>query len=273
MTLLRLERRYFGKKYAEALLSADICNSLGLDEVLHAIAPCAGLSQYVVDPATRKAQVPCARSRVREPLSPLACCVCAAAPCPSQIYTADVDEYLNALAHMVRSVKHLTQGWGTRNVLPAWVRRIFRDLLAALMLAPSKFREGMRPTRSAYTKDVWDPRDRTQKIAVTIMHKDQWWSRPPHEWARRVHDYIDPALILARELAQQSGATRAADGGTGEDADGEAATAQRTHAASMRRRHDEARAAVRPPLHPCAPCACGIGVSEPGGGDRVRCRA
>ena len=197
-------------------------------------------------------------------MSPPACCVRAPAACPSQIYTADVDEYLNALAHMVRSVKHLTQGWGRQNLLPAWVRRIFRDLLAALMLAPTKFRQGMRPTRSAYTKDVWDPRDRTQKLAVTIMHKDQWWSRPPHEWARRVHDYMDPALIPGRELGQQSGATRAAHDGTGEDANGEAATAQRTHAASMRRRHDEARSAVRPPVHPRASCACGIGVTEPG---------
>ena len=58
LTLFRLERRFFKKKYKDALLMVDICNALGLDEVLHAIAPCAGLGAYVVDPATRKAQVP-----------------------------------------------------------------------------------------------------------------------------------------------------------------------------------------------------------------------
>ena len=279
LTLFRLERRFFKKTYSDALLMVDICNALGLDEVLHAIAPCSGFGTYVIDPTTRKAQVPWAhrcvrtipRARLRHP-----------ALCDAQIYTADVNEYMSALYHVVDSVRPLALGWGKKASLPYFVQRAFRDVLAMVMCAPNKFRQGMRPTRSAHSTQVRDPADPYQRIYVTIKHKDQWWSNPPAEWERRIGDYVDPERIAIRaHRAAQRSPPSGADTDAAEDtADGSAqeeeATARVSHAASMRQRWEDARTAVRQPRRPgaasalasahlacVAPCACTLPRAQP----------
>jgi hypothetical protein len=169
-----------------------------------------------------------------------------------QIYTADVGEYLSSLSYMLAEVRGLSFGKGD-TPLPDWLRRLFRDLLAAFMCAPGRFQDGMRPTRSAYSKNVHDPREyRMPLVTVTIKHKDQWWSRPKSEWFSRIQDYMRPARIAERELCPRKGeaATAAADTGP------EASAASRSHSASMLRRWEQARAAVCPlaPAHPsCVP--------------------
>jgi hypothetical protein len=163
-----------------------------------------------------------------------------------QIYTADVGEYLASLHHMLAEVRGLSFGKG-KTVLPDWLRRLFRDLLAAFMCAPGRFKEAMRPTRSAYSKDVHDPRaNRLPLVTVTIKHKDQWWSRPPAEWHQRIEDYMHPERIAARELCPERGTTAAA----APDVGAEATAASRSAAASMRRRWEQTRAAVCPRARP-----------------------
>ena len=63
LTLLRLERRYFNMTFPLAMMSVDVCNSLGLDELLFAIAPATelGLGSYASNRGRRKAQVQQAR--------------------------------------------------------------------------------------------------------------------------------------------------------------------------------------------------------------------
>lgn len=162
-----------------------------------------------------------------------------------QIYTADVGEYIASLHHMLAEVRGLSFGKGTTE-LPDWLRRLFRDLLAAFMCAPGRFKETMRPTRSAYSKNVHDPRAyRLPLVTVTIKHKDQWWSRPPAEWHQRIEDYMHPERIAHRELCPVRGTTAAA----APDVGAEATAASRSSSASMRRRWEQARAAVCP----CAP--------------------
>jgi len=257
LTLFRLERRFFKKTYSDALLMVDICNALGLDEVLHAIAPCSGFGTYVIDPTTRKAQVPWAHSRPHGPARVYP------ALCDAQIYTADVNEYLSALYHVVDSVRPLALGWAKKASLPYFAQRAFRDVQAMFMCAPNKFRQGMRPTRSAHSTQVRDPADPYQRIYVTIKHKDQWWSNPPDEWERRIRDYVDPERIAIRahRAAQRSPPSAADTDGAEDTADGSAqeeeATARVSHAASMRQRWEDARNAVRQPRHPRAAFALG----------------
>ena len=154
---------------------------------------------------------------------------------------------MHAAQHMLDAVRHLAD---RGRALKKWERLIFRDLLAAVMCAPTKKKHGMRPTRSARPQLVPNPEDRTRDVTIELSHNQIWWSAPPAQWRERARDYLRPVLV-ARRIAWGDN-FRAAEAAEDAAADAANAAASRARSDLNRRRFERDRASVRPLLAPDA---------------------
>lgn len=127
------------------------------------------------------------------------------------------------------------------------MRRILRDLLAACMCAPTYFSEGMRPTRSARTQNVRDPRDnRAPLLPITIRHSEQWWSARPPEFQDRTLDYMHPSRVARRMFLPSAPVGAARESGASSASVVDTDWERRTHANRMVERWARHRATVLP---------------------------
>ncbi len=185
-------------------------NILGLEEVVQAIAPLAGLTENVTGSARPKIQARplAARPSACRPRPPTL-----AAICDGQIWTADYDEVVDQLQHAIDTLRPLGVGDG---VLCEADRTKMRDLLAMMMFVPNP-RSGSGQPTVPISVPVQDPRG--AGLNVTIEYWNLWFSLPAGRWPAALAAYKNPQSLVAFGQGGAAGAM-GAEGGVGET-DGE----------------------------------------------------
>jgi hypothetical protein len=243
LELYRLERRFCNTTYSQAVQLVRSHNALGLDRFLRHVAPKTDLGFSEPDLHKRNALV---RRALR--LAALRSAPRLLRRAPAQFYSTAVSEYLDAAQHMLEAVRPLAE---RGRALEKWEQLIFRDLLAAVMCAPSQKKKGMRPTRSFKAQLVRHPEDRTRDVCVALSHNQLWWSAPFRLWRRRARNYLEPERVARHNLWGDS--FRAAEAEEDAAADAAGAAASRSRSAARKRRFERERAMVRASLHPPPP--------------------
>jgi hypothetical protein len=163
---LRFERRFDDVRWADVLHQVLRNNALGMDSLLRAMAPRAGLA----DPVDGHRR--------------------------SFVFSCDHGLLCDALAHAVDVVElHLVLGPNV-DAVPPWSRRIFRDLLSAFMLVPVPRAVKLKPSICKLFR-VPDPLGGHAVYEYPWLHHHHWWSKTTSaSWECAVKDYNNPKRLL-----------------------------------------------------------------------------